>query len=70
MHATGLLISLILGGYFSSSVVKKWPVGEAYSILEKIDKGEDSWVIDLSDIPGGAKAIELAAIYVLLWCKV
>ncbi|RCV30199.1 hypothetical protein SETIT_6G074900v2 [Setaria italica] len=30
-------------------------------IREKIDKGEDSWVIDLSDIPGGAKAFELAA---------
>jgi len=24
------------------SVVKKWSVGEAYSILEKIDKGEDT----------------------------
>jgi hypothetical protein len=44
------------------SFVKKWSVGEAYSILEKIDKGEDSWVIDLSDIPGGAKAFELSAI--------
>ncbi|KAF8669856.1 hypothetical protein HU200_051032 [Digitaria exilis] len=30
-------------------------------IREKIDKGEDSWVIDLSDIPGGSKAFELAA---------
>jgi len=30
-------------------------------IREKIDKGEDSWVVDLSDIPGGAKAFELAA---------
>ncbi|CAL5004242.1 unnamed protein product [Urochloa decumbens] len=30
-------------------------------IREKIDKGEDSSVIDLSDIPGGAKAFELAA---------
>ncbi|KAL6857246.1 hypothetical protein ACP4OV_018628 [Aristida adscensionis] len=30
-------------------------------IREKIDKGEDSCAIDLSDIPGGAKAFELAA---------
>ncbi|KAG2581404.1 BTB/POZ domain-containing protein At1g30440-like [Panicum virgatum] len=30
-------------------------------IREKIDKGEDSWVVDLSDIHGGAKAFELAA---------
>uniref|UniRef100_A0ACD6AJ78 Uncharacterized protein n=1 Tax=Avena sativa TaxID=4498 RepID=A0ACD6AJ78_AVESA len=30
-------------------------------IREKIEKGEDSCVIDLSDIPGGAKAFELAA---------
>lgn len=30
-------------------------------IREKIDKGEDSCLIDLSDIPGGAKAFELAA---------
>jgi len=30
-------------------------------IREKIDKGDDSWVVDLSDIPGGAKAFELAA---------
>ncbi|VAI76112.1 unnamed protein product [Triticum turgidum subsp. durum] len=30
-------------------------------IREKIEKGEDSCAIDLSDIPGGAKAFELAA---------
>lgn len=30
-------------------------------IREKIETGEDSCVIDLSDIPGGAKAFELAA---------
>lgn len=30
-------------------------------IREKIEKGEDSFAIDLSDIPGGAKAFELAA---------
>jgi hypothetical protein len=30
-------------------------------IREKIDKGEDSYLIDLSDIPGGAKFFELAA---------
>ncbi|XP_062192386.1 BTB/POZ domain-containing protein At1g30440-like isoform X1 [Phragmites australis] len=30
-------------------------------IREKIDKGEDSCVIDLSDIPGGARSFELAA---------
>ncbi|XP_066330487.1 BTB/POZ domain-containing protein At1g30440-like [Miscanthus floridulus] len=30
-------------------------------IREKIDKGDDSCTIDLSDIPGGAKAFELAA---------
>ena len=30
-------------------------------IREKIEKGEDSCAIDLSDIPGGEKAFELAA---------
>ncbi|KAJ1267131.1 hypothetical protein BS78_07G032900 [Paspalum vaginatum] len=30
-------------------------------IRDKIDKGDDSCVIDLSDIPGGPKAFELAA---------
>jgi hypothetical protein len=30
-------------------------------IREKIDKGEDSCLIDLSDIPGGAKAFQLAS---------